>query len=329
MDFSPFLWTLIWNIVIAIWIIFVIFITKIIKNKLVSYIEYITALTVWLLLWIIFLGFIPEIINEWNLEWKEFWIYILIWIFLFYLLELFLHWHHCKDLWHGDLCHSHHTHEHKNWLLMFWWTLLHNAFHWIVLFSAYSIDPWFWIVTTIAILFHSIPQNIVNYIMNHDNIKYAYFAAFWWIFWALLTYPFSDFLIENKFYILAIIVWWLLYTSLADIFPEFKWKWSTRKKISYFVFILIWIISFLFFEESAHILEPENNHWKYEKIENEEYMISCIGTNWNWTWFDCEWISKESCEKIWWIFNECASSCRNDKESQECIMMCVPVCEFN
>jgi hypothetical protein len=90
--------------------------------------------------------------------------------------------------------------------------------------------------------------------MNHNNIKYAYFAAFWGIFWALITYPFSELLLDNKFSILAIITWWLLYTALADIFPEFNWKATLNKKLVYLMFIVIWIFSFLWFEELSHIL---------------------------------------------------------------------------
>lgn len=263
MDLSTFQLALIWNIAIAIWIIWVVFITKFALKKATKYLEYITALTVWLLLWIIFLGFIPKLTTKGNIVWQELWIFILIWIFFFYLLELFLHWHHCKDLNHKKSCHSNHTHEHKNGLLMFGGTIMHNSFHWIVLFSAFAVDTHFWIATTIAILLHSIPQNVVNYIMNHNNIKYAYYAAFWWILWALLTYPFADFLISNKFYILAIIAWWLLYTALADIFPEFKGKWTNIKKISYFIFIIIWIFIFLGFEKISH-----HNH-KEEHIETK------------------------------------------------------------
>jgi zinc and cadmium transporter len=245
---SAFFYSLIWNIIIAFWIILIIFFAKFIKDKLIKFLDYITAITVGLLLGIIFLGFLPKLTTKWNLVWLELWVYILIWIFFFYLLELFLHWHHCKDLNHEQSCHSSHSHEHKNWVLMFIWTLFHNSFHWIVLFSAFSVWINFWIVTTTAVLLHSIPQNIVNYIMNHNNIKYAYVAGLWWILWAIITYPFSDFLIINKFYFLAIISWGLLYTALADIFPEFKWKWDKIKKLSYFFFILFWIFLFLIFE---------------------------------------------------------------------------------
>ena len=249
MEFSPFLLTIIWNIVVAIWIIVVVLLTKVIRTKLINYLEYITALTVWLLLWIIFIGFLPELSSSWNFKWSELWIFILIWIFIFYLLELFLHWHHCKDLWHENKCHSNHNHEHKNGIMMFWWTMLHNIFHWVVLFAAFSVDFTFWVTTTIAVLLHSIPQNIVNYIMNHNNIKYAYFAAFWWILWALTTFPFSDYLIANEYYILAIITWGLLYTALTDIFPEFKWEWTVFKKLSYLSFIIIGILLFIWFEQ--------------------------------------------------------------------------------
>jgi len=259
MNISPFLWTLLGNIIVAFWILATIFVVKIIKDKLNNYLEYITALTVWLLLWIIFLWFIPELTHLFEDNWLQLWIFILIWLGLFYIFELFIHWHHCKDLSHEKTCEHSHNNSHKNWVLMFGWTLLHNALHWVILFSAFSIDFHFWMATTIAILLHSIPQNIVNYIMNQNNIKYAYFAAFWWIFWALLTFPFADILIQNKANILAIISGGLLYIALADIFPEFKWKWTNSKKIVYLLFMVLWVLIFLWFNgiwEEGH----ENNH---------------------------------------------------------------------
>jgi len=61
---------------------------------------------------------------------------------------------------------------------MFGGTLLHNFFHGIVLFSAFSVDLYFGLATTLAVLLHAIPQNLVNYIMNHNSKKYVYIAAF-------------------------------------------------------------------------------------------------------------------------------------------------------
>jgi len=50
------------------------------------------------------------------------------------------------------------------------------------LFAAFAIDVYFGIATTLAILMHSIPQNIVNYVMNHNNLKIVLFAAIGGIF---------------------------------------------------------------------------------------------------------------------------------------------------
>lgn len=248
---QTFFFTLIGNILIWIWILATLFLTKKILNKNLKFLDFIIALTVWLLLWIIFLWFIPKVAD--NLIWWQVWLSILIWIFLFYILELFLHWHHCKDLSSKE-CSKHNNETHKNWFLMFWWTLLHNSFHWIVLFWAFSISTTFWIATTLAILLHSIPQNVVNLIMNKHQEKFAYLAALWWILWAILTYPFKNFLLENKFYILALIAWWLLYTALADIFPEVKEKWNTKYKIINLSIIVLWILLFLWIETLSSLI---------------------------------------------------------------------------
>lgn len=43
---------------------------------------------------------------------------------------------------------------------------------------------------------------------------------------------------------------------------------------------------------------------------------------------ECEGISKESCTQIGGTFNECASACRNNPNTETCIQMCVQVCEL-
>jgi zinc transporter ZupT len=251
MEISPFLWSLLWNIFLWIGIAITIYITKIFKNKFISLLDYFTSITVWLLIWIIFLWFLPEIVNESNIEIKSISIFILIWLFLFYVLELFLHWHHCRDLYHNDCSHSH-IDEHNSWSLMFVWTLIHNIFHWIELFILFSIDVNYWIFTTFAIFLHAVPQNIANYIMNHKNIKYSYIASFWGIIWAILTYPFYDFLVKYNFEILSIIAWWLLYIALTDIFPNIKQKGDMKHKIIYLFFMIFWIFIFYFFNNLVH-----------------------------------------------------------------------------
>ena len=243
-----FIQTLIWNIIIALGILVTIFLLKKIIKEHLNLLNYIIAFTIWLLLWIIFLWFIPKAAD--NLKWIYLWVWILVWLFFFYLLELFLHWHHCKDLEH---C-KQKEHIHKHWFLIFWWTLIHNALHWLVLFSAFSVSLSFWIATTLAILLHSIPQNVVNYIMNYKQEKFAYIAAIGGILGAILTYPFMSFLLKNKFFILTFIAGWLLYTALADIFPEIKENDSLKIKLLQLLTIIIWIFSFLLIESISKLI---------------------------------------------------------------------------
>jgi len=54
------------------------------------------------------LGFIPKITTSGNLVGTQLGIWIVLGIFLFYILELFLHWHHCKDLSETEEKHEHH-----------------------------------------------------------------------------------------------------------------------------------------------------------------------------------------------------------------------------
>ncbi|HKL44001.1 MAG TPA: hypothetical protein VJ892_01850, partial [Candidatus Absconditabacterales bacterium] len=90
---------------------------------------------------------------------------------------------------------------------------------------------------TIAILLHSIPQNTANYIMNHNKEFYVILAALGGILGALILFPFTDFLVGNKFIIISIISGALLYLALSDILPEFKNKGGLKMKLLYLLFI--------------------------------------------------------------------------------------------
>jgi hypothetical protein len=102
--------------------------------------------------------------------------------------------------------------------------------------------------------------------MNHKKLKVVLVAAVAGVFWSLLTYPFSEFLIEYKFIVLWVIAWGLLYTSLADIFPSFKSKWNMKNKLFYLIWIVVWILLFFWFNEIAH---HEHDHQWSNEVHSE------------------------------------------------------------
>ncbi len=242
MNLSPFTLWLLGNIAIAWVIVSLVFLISLIRKRIIWKIDKLVALSVGLILSIIFLGFLPDAIIEWWLNIKLIGSLILTGVFIFYTLELFLHWHHCKDI--DENGHSHHNHDHQNSPLIALGTFFGNAVHGIVLFSAFSVNIHFGITTTFAILLHAVPQNIANLLMNHKDTTYVYIAAIWGIFWALLLFPFQSFLSQYNFHILMIVAGWLLYTAMSDILPSFKEKWKLKHKFLYLVCMILGILLF-------------------------------------------------------------------------------------
>ncbi|MCK9467522.1 MAG: hypothetical protein M0P94_04315 [Candidatus Absconditabacterales bacterium] len=238
--------TLIGNIVIGVILVALIFVLRFFKKQLIKYIDYFTAITVGVLLGVVFLGFLPEIIES-GLHGFEIGIYILIGLFVFYILELILHYHHCKDLVNKE---DHH-HKHENQTLIFAGTFLHNIMHGVVLFSAFAISTEFGIATTIAVLLHSIPQNTANYIMNHKKESFVIIAALGGIIGAIILFPFKEFLLTNKFIIIAMMAGALSYLALTDILPEVKNKGGIKIKLLYLLFILLGLL-FVFLLNYGH-----------------------------------------------------------------------------
>ncbi len=269
---SPFVLWFLWNLLIAIVIASFVFLADKIKKKIMPKMEVFIALSVGLILSVVFLGFIPEVVNHGNLNGTTIWILLLSWIAIFYILELFLHWHHCKDV--AEDGHTHHGHSHENSLLIAAGTFFHNAIHGVVLFSAFSIDTHFWVATTFAILLHSVPQNIANLIMNHNNTRYVYIAALWGIFGAILVYPFKEFLIHYTFHILMIIAGALLYTAIHDMLPSFSKSSSVKNKAIYLLYMIAGVVFFTLVQSGEH----EHNHSEHgghsevhsEHDDNEE-----------------------------------------------------------
>ena len=240
-------------------------------------VDYLVAFTAWLLIAIVFLGFIPEILGHTAMSPELLWILIVSWILIFYLLELVLHWHHCKDIWEKEVKH---THEHKNSPLLFAGTFAHNVIHGVVLYSAFYIDIYFGITMTIAVLLHAIPQNIANFLMNHKDMKFVYVAAAGWVFGAIILYPFIHFLEYYLYHILAIIWWGLLYTAMSDIFPSFKDKWVLKQKLLYFWLVLAGMLSFVtieaigWHEHHHHGHEHHSHDYRDKDMHHHEEHIS-------------------------------------------------------
>lgn len=65
-----------------------------------------------------------------------------------------------------------------------------------------------------------------------------------------------------------------------------------------------------------------------ENINNKEQACVFAGGTWITESNECEDISMEDCHNFDGKYNECASACRNDPNTEVCTMQCVQVCKF-
>ena len=227
--------TLLANFIIEASIIIVIFLLKRIKH-LDKYVQPLIVFAVGVLLYLIFMDFIPELAEEFS--GNQLGMMLLIGLGIFYVLELFLHWHHCHDLDHVECSHDISHTDHSSSLMMCN-TFLHNLFHGVIIYTSFAVSSGTGILLSIAILIHALPQNVANFIMNHNRMKGVLIAGAGGIIGALMLYPFGDFIIKYKFLILALNTSGLLYISLSDILPSINLNSSVRQKIKYFIFVLL------------------------------------------------------------------------------------------
>ncbi len=267
---TVFLYALGANIGIAFSLFLFIFFLRNFTKFLTSHIKIFTALTVGVLLSLVFFSFIPELAL--NIPSDHLGIFLLLGILIFYIFELLFHWHHCSDLSHKNCNHSHEEVHKEHQMLMFFGTLIHNMFHGIVIYSSFAISLNSGIILTLGILFHALPQNIANFIMNKEKINSVLVAAGGGILGVLLCFPFGDFIINNKFYILALTAGGLLYLSLTDILPSIQGNTSVKEKMKYFVFIILGIMIVRLLNVYHNHSDTEDHKLEISEVRAEEHF---------------------------------------------------------
>ncbi len=99
----------------------------------------------------VFLHMLPEMTEDGATQWT--WTMVLVGILASFILEKFIHWHHC----HFVECDDHH---HPLGIMNLVGDFLHNALDGILIAGSFMVSTELGIATTIAVLLHEIPQEI-------------------------------------------------------------------------------------------------------------------------------------------------------------------------
>jgi zinc and cadmium transporter len=169
---------------------------------------------------IVFFELIPE-----TLEASHAWgpITILVGFLAFYLLSHFLETFHHHHFDSADTCMT------GGARMLLWGDAIHNLADGVVIASAFMVNPWVGVLTTIGIALHEIPQEIAEFsVLLHSGctrsaaLIYNFASATSVILGIALTYLFAENLEGSLFILTGVAAGNLLYIATADLIPELR-----------------------------------------------------------------------------------------------------------
>jgi len=185
-------------------------------EKIKKFAHFVVSFAVGALLGVALLELIPEAVGMTSLEMTM--PLVLFGILVFFVLEKFLFWYHCHD----GQCPVH-TYNY----LILWGDFLHNFIDGAIIALTFMADVRLGVLTTIAVIFHEIPQEIGDFgILLHGGFSkakalfYNFLISLGTIAGALLAYAFGSFLESYIPFALAIIAGNFIYLAATDLMPE-------------------------------------------------------------------------------------------------------------
>jgi zinc and cadmium transporter len=214
---------------VLIWIIFstiamsalslVGFVTLLFKDKVLKKIIFpLVAFSAGALLGGALLHMIPEAIEEAGLS-SAIFLWVLFGFALFFLLEQFIHWHHC----HKTPC----EHDKPVTTLILIADSLHNFLGGIAIGSAFVVDIHLGIITWLIAAAHEIPQELGDFgILIHGGwskfkaLGFNFLSSLTMIAGGILAYLASAQI--NVLYLLPFAAGNFIYIAASDLIPEIK-----------------------------------------------------------------------------------------------------------
>lgn len=222
-------------------------------HKVKNFLYYFIAFAAATLIAASFFDLIPHAlheIEELGINAHESLIFVVLGILVFFLIETFIHWHHCG---HEDCDRK------PAGVLIFTGDFVHNFVDGILIAGAFMLNLWTGIIMTIMIMIHEIPQEFGDFaILLHSGyskiqaLKINFVSALSAILGGIVGYFTFDTITSITPYAVLFAAGGFLYIALSDIIPEMHDGSSGKKKlIGAFVFILT-LLGMKFLIELVH-----------------------------------------------------------------------------
>jgi len=206
------------------------------REKLQGWLLWLVSFSAGALLGDVFLHILPEM-AETGLT-LRIGIYLLVGLLIFFVLERFVLWQHT----HGQ----HREEVHSMTYMVLIGDGLHNLIDGMIIAASFLVSIPLGIATTLAVVFHEIPQELGNFaILVHGGFSKT--KALWYNFLSALTAIIGAVIVlllmrgtegEPPIFLLALAASGFIYIALTDIIPYL----NKEKGIKKSVLQLIWVI---------------------------------------------------------------------------------------
>ncbi|MBN2052791.1 ZIP family metal transporter [Candidatus Woesearchaeota archaeon] len=164
---------------------------------------------------------------------------------MFFIIERFLHWHHCHQ--HGGKCAVHPV----SYLILFG-DGVHNLIDGIIIGISFIVSVPFGIITTLLIIGHEIPQELGNFgVLVYGGfgktkaLIYSFISQLTCVIGGIAAYFFSKSIEGAVPFILPFAAGGFIYIAASDLIPELHKEPKLKKSLISFGFFLLGIIFML------------------------------------------------------------------------------------
>lgn len=165
--------------------------------------------------------------------------YLIVGFSFFFLIEKFLHWHHC----HEKKCDIHPY----TYLILFG-DGIHNFIDGLVIAASFFVNPALGFITTLMIITHEVPQELGDFgVLLHGGMgkRKALLSNFvsqlTCVLGGMIGYVFS-FVNEFSLFLLPFAAGGFIYIAASDLIPELHKECDTKKSTLSFIFFIIGVL---------------------------------------------------------------------------------------
>jgi len=172
-----------------------------------------------------FIHLLPEAIEEGGPVFPM----LIMGIIIFFILEIYLYWYHC----HGGHIHSHkHGHQCKIRPMGYLNLIgdgVHNLIDGMIITTAFLVNTPLGVVTTLAVIFHEIPQEMGDFgvlvysgFSKYKALFFNFLSACTAILGVFLTYLFASMVDNITMYLVPFAAGGFIYIAMTDLMGELK-----------------------------------------------------------------------------------------------------------